>query len=207
MDQQLNDQITTLIQVHDAVEGRWLEEVVKTNLSLINFNKKQIKHIDTDLSILEYIYKYRNFLAKFASNINLVLALSDIQRTRVKEVLSISGKIRRMGANTSVGNGSVPINKVLNDLYGARVIREEDFDYDCLTQEIKETYGDRVKVINSCNEAGYKAVHVYFREKRGHFPWELQIWRKSDEDNNIALHKEYKRDYINELKELGNLER
>ena len=171
MDQQLNDQITTLIQVHDAVEGRWLEEVVKTNLSLINFNKKQIKHIDTDLSILEYIYKYRNFLAKFASNINLVLALSDIQRTRVKEVLSISGKIRRMGANTSVGNGSVPINKVLNDLYG------------------------------------YKAVHVYFREKRGHFPWELQIWRKSDEDNNIALHKEYKRDYINELKELGNLER
>lgn len=27
------------------------------------------------------------------------------------------------------------------------------------------------------------------------FPWELQIWKKEDEENNLISHKMYKQDY------------
>lgn len=36
---------------------------------------------------------------------------------------------------------------------------------------------------------------VYFKEDNFSFQWELQVWNKEDEENNINSHKKYKQDY------------
>jgi hypothetical protein len=42
----------------------------------------------------------------------------------------------------------------------------------------------------------YIATHVYFKKDNFSFPWELQIWNKKDEEENILSHKMYKQHYI-----------
>lgn len=49
---------------------------------------------------------------------------------------------------------------------------------------------------SSKKEGNYKAIHVYFNKDNYAFPWELQIWNKQDEENNLESHKKYKQDYI-----------
>lgn len=137
-----------------------------------------------------------------AAYINIIFANDGIDRTRVKEILSIDDKIRRYKADPKKNYGSVIVHKALNDLYGARVILDYDFDFDELTEDIKNVFATTY-TINACNDRGYKAVHVYVKCKKGHFRWELQIWNRNDEKTNIKLHEEYKREYIKELEEIG----
>lgn len=57
-----------------------------------------------------------------------------------------------------------------------------------------------LKVIDS-SKLTYKAIHVYFKVDNYSFPWELQIWNKNDEMNNIYSHQKYKQDYVRWEKE------
>ena len=56
------------------------------------------------------------------------------------------------------------------------------------------------------------ATHIYFQGLRGDnfsFPWELQIWSKSDEKKNIDSHYKHKQSYKEwpeKYKESTNLE-
>lgn len=52
-----------------------------------------------------------------------------------------------------------------------------------------------VKVHNS-SKGDYQAIHIYFQNGNNkYFPWELQIWRKKDEQTNIESHAKHKQAY------------
>ena len=43
--------------------------------------------------------------------------------------------------------------------------------------------------------------YIYFRQGNFNFQWELQVWNKENEINNITSHEKYKQDYIKWEKE------
>lgn len=95
----------------------------------------------------------------------------------------------------------IPVQKILNDLLGFRIIITGTFDYDDLLEKIKSSENLLVELFRPYvrRDDGYVAVHIYFKSKNNlYFPWELQIWNKSEEKGNETshrLHKE-KRKYI-----------
>ena len=66
--------------------------------------------------------------------------------------------------------------------------------------KIKNYIENHEKCIKSYRK-DYKATHIYFRQGNFNFQWELQIWNKEDEINNINSHEKYKQDYIKWEKE------
>lgn len=86
-----------------------------------------------------------------------------------------------------------PINKCFNDLFGCRIIVNNDYELNYLLSLINKLYPD-LKCINA-SKNGYKAIHIYFHNGNFVFPWELQIWLKKDEENNRQSHKLYKQGY------------
>ena len=91
--------------------------------------------------------------------------------------------------------GRIPINKCFNDLYGIRIIFEQDIDHNDIKEFIRNKYKGKLKCIDSSKEEGYIATHVYFKKDNYSFLWELQIWDKTHEKSNIALHEQYKQEY------------
>ena len=51
------------------------------------------------------------------------------------------------------------------------------------------------KLINFIQEE-YRATHIYFKQDNYNFQWELQVWNKNNELNNIKSHNKYKQDYV-----------
>ena len=43
--------------------------------------------------------------------------------------------------------------------------------------------------------------YIFFRQGNFNFQWELQVWNKENEINNINSHEKYKQDYIKWEKE------
>ncbi|MHC1714929.1 MAG: hypothetical protein AB9858_04945 [Acidaminococcaceae bacterium] len=197
MPPKLKEKIEVFITLHNAIEELWFKQLDNQNTKKQNFNRIKIKHID--LEILRYIYAYCSMLSKISPGFINILMDKGIERTRVKESLSIDDKIRRYKNDPRKDCGSVIIHKSLNDLYGARVLINDDFDFDDVVNCINADFVEQVVAQNASNEKGYQAVHVYVKCKCGHFRWELQIWRKQDEHKNMKLHEEYKREYIHDL--------
>ncbi|WP_044736534.1 hypothetical protein [Geobacillus kaustophilus] len=118
-------------------------------------------------------------------------------RLRVKQNESIVNKLKyyRVGKEDK---GLYPLNKCLNDLLGFRIIID-DFDHNCvyfdaLCESIKAEY--KIRKMNA-SKNGYKATHIYFYgESNTYFPWELQIWNSSDEDQNEQSHRIHKQEYV-----------
>ena len=94
---------------------------------------------------------------------------------------------------TKNDNGEIPINKCLNDIYGVRIILEENVEYNRIQKFIKDNFLN-LKCIDASKEQ-YKAIHIYFKKDNYSFPWELQIWNKSEEQSNKISHKNYKQEY------------
>ncbi|WP_414055177.1 hypothetical protein [Macrococcus equi] len=93
--------------------------------------------------------------------------------------------------------GSLSINKCLNDLYGCRITMEFD-DIEKLFLILKEEFKDykRIKLIIS-KKYGYEAIHIYTKGENNYFfPWELQIWSTNKEDGNRKSHAIHKQDYL-----------
>ena len=87
--------------------------------------------------------------------------------------------------------GAVPINKCFNDLYGIRIIFNENIDHNKIKSFIENKYKEKLKCIDSSKEEGYVATHVYFKNNNYSFLWELQIWDKSHEcgkDVSVSTH-------------------
>lgn len=114
--------------------------------------------------------------------------------TRVKTQNSIEFKTKNYSENHE--NGKVPINKCFNDLFGIRIILEQNLKHKDIQSFIKEKHKDLKCIDSSKKEGNYKATHVYFSTNNYTFPWELQIWNKADEENNLKSHEKYKQDYV-----------
>lgn len=110
---------------------------------------------------------------------------------RVKSQNSIEYKLENYTKNHNNGEG--PLNKCFNDIYGIRVIFEDEINFDEIKKFIDLNYPN-LKCIDSSKKE-YMATHIYFKKDNFSFPWELQIWEKKHEISNINSHEKYKQEY------------
>lgn len=167
----------------------------------INLKNNLISDLAENEEILNAVFNYREFINE--NNIQLLMDFKQFNtenakvNIRTKAKNSIEYKIKNYIENHE--NGKVPINKCLNDLFGIRIICTEKIEKDQIAELIKFKFKN-LKYIDS-SKKNYKATHIYFRQGNFNFQWELQIWNKEDEINNINSHEKYKQDYIKWEKE------
>lgn len=100
--------------------------------------KYQVKDIYNDDKILAYILNYRNFINEKATEIIdsiKLLNTTNIVICRVKALNSIQYKIENYEKNHE--NGKIPIRKCLNDLFGIRLISEEEINFETIKKIFK----------------------------------------------------------------------
>lgn len=170
----------------------------------INLKNNQVYDLLENKTMLDNIVNYREFLNQ--NNIQLMMDFKKFNSAnatiniRTKAKNSIEFKIENYIKNHE--DGKIPINKCFNDLFGIRIICNEELSFDQVFKLVNNKYSNLKCIDSSKNE--YKATHIYFKKDNFTFQWELQVWNKTDERRNINSHEKYKQDYIkweNENKE------
>ncbi|ASK26440.1 GTP pyrophosphokinase [Neisseria chenwenguii] len=149
---------------------------------------------------LEHILSYRLNLHEA---VNDYLAFADTRGIdffyRVKTGESIRDKIARYAAREN----QYPVNNILNDIFGARVILPSADVVQILEKldDWKTQYGLKNWYLRDSD--GYIGVHVYFKNASNfYYPWELQIWDENDAAENIRNHIAYKRTFFQTASEM-----
>ena len=107
---------------------------------------------------------------------------------------SILDKIDRFSERTA----GYPVNSILNDIFGARVILQSEELAQVIEKLDAWKEGFCLKNWYLRDKDGYLGVYVYFKnESNFYYPWELQIWDAKDVDGNIQSHRLYKRNFVN----------
>ena len=198
----LDQLIDKLLPLYNTINESWGK---MDSFNSINVKKKSIADIQKEQKIWNSILQYRKFMA--AHQLDVLQEISSLQSdvsrisVRIKQLNSIEYKIYRY--NVGELRGKVPINKCLNDLFGMRIIMDDSFTHDDLKEHIEESYPDMK--LTDASKKEYVASHLYIKPSNQLFPWELQIWKKEDERNNLESHKLYKQDYTsweNEYKDI-----
>lgn len=166
----------------------------KCEYNSLNYRKNLVRDINKNNEIFISILNYRDFVND--KNMDLLIDLEYLYSkntitARVKSQNSIEYKIENYIKNHNEGKES--INKCFNDIYGIRIIFEENIDYEDIRSFINEKY-PKLKCINSSKQ-DYVATHIYFKQDNFSFPWELQIWDRNHEMRNIISHERYKQEY------------
>ena len=167
----------------------------------INLKDNLVVDLSKNEEILNTVFNYREFINE--NNIKLFMNFKQFNtenskvNIRTKAKNSIEYKIKNYIENHE--DGKVPINKCLNDLFGIRIICTEPIENVQIVELVKSNFKN-LKCIDSSKQ-DYKATHIYFRQGNFNFQWELQIWNKENEINNITSHEKYKQDYIKWEKE------
>lgn len=162
----------------------------------INLKNNQVCDLLENKLILDTIVNYREFINK--NNIQLLMNFKKFNsenatvNIRTKAKNSIEFKIENYIKNHE--NGNIPISKCFNDLFGIRIICNEELKFNEIMELVNTRYSN-LKCIDSSKDE-YKATHIYFRKDNFSFQWELQVWNKIDETNNINSHEKYKQDYV-----------
>lgn len=175
------------INMHKNASAEW--QKIQSDRELFNLKRKYICDIKDDESLMKYILEYRDFCVEFAILFN-ENAPKSISRTRVKEIHSLQQKIDHY---CNRDDKKYPIIKSLNDLFGIRYIYDGILEYNDINEIINIKYKN-LKCIDS-SKGDYTATHVYFKIDNSVFPWELQIWNRKDEQNNMKSHSKYKQGY------------
>ena len=130
-------------------------------------------------------------------SINDYLMKADVQDIayvyRVKTSESILDKITRFSERQE----GYPVNSILNDIFGARMILSSKEIAQVMEKldDWQEMYGLKNWYLR--DKDGYVGIHIYFKNKSNfYYPWELQLWDKNDVDSNIASHIKYKRGFV-----------
>lgn len=198
----LDQLIDKLLPLYNTINESWGK---MDSFNSINLKKKSIADIQKEQKIWNSILQYRKFMA--AHQLDVLQEISSLQSdvsrisVRIKQLNSIEYKIYRY--NVGELRGKVPINKCLNDLFGMRIIMDDSFTHDDLKEHIEESYPDMK--LTDASKKEYVASNLYIKPSNQLFPWELQIWKKEDERNNLESHKLYKQDYTsweNEYKDI-----
>ncbi len=169
----------------------------KSNLYVPLHQKKNlVKDIKNNNEILNAILDYRLFLNENHLDLKMTfdsLNLKSEVNSRVKAQNSIEFKINNyMTAKHEYGE--VAINKCFNDLYGIRIIFEDNVEYNDIKNFIDVKYKGKLKCYDA-SKGDYVATHIYFKKDNYSFQWELQIWDKSHYKSNIISHEQYKQGY------------
>lgn len=143
---------------------------------------------------LDHILSYRLNLHEVINDYLYRADVKDIHfYYRVKTTESIVDKVARYQARGT----KYPVNNILNDIFGARVILSSDQIGLVLTSldDWKDQYGLKNWYLRDVD--GYVGIHVYFKNKNNfYYPWELQIWDEKDAEANIASHIKHKRHFV-----------
>lgn len=162
----------------------------------IHQKNKLVKDINKDDNILDAILNYRLFLNE--NHLDLKLGFDELNlksevNSRVKSQNSIEYKINNYMTEKHA-YGEVPLNKCFNDLYGIRIVFEDNVEYNVIKKFIDEKYKYKLKCYDASKD-DYVATHIYFKKDNYSFQWELQIWDKKHYESNIISHEHYKQGY------------
>ena len=197
MENDLKDLIDYIQSVYTSITDEWAHRAHAT----VNMRKSTVSKVDMHSAVYDNISDYVQLLNEKSSGITLQLSsiCSCNVTARVKTQNSIDYKIKNYKTKRHEF-GNVPINKCINDLLGIRIILETPLSFEEIHSFIEEVYNGKYKCINS-SKLDYKATHLYFIANNQSFPWELQIWNKSDAERNFASHQKYKQEYTTWEKE------
>ncbi len=162
----------------------------------INMKKIRVEDVYKNEKYLIYVFNYRKYISdnitELVETIQNIVFQNTIN-TRIKALNSIQYKIQNYKQNHE--NGKIALKKCLNDVFGIRIILNDNIDYKKIKKYINKEF-PKLKCIESKRNE-YQAVHVYFGNDDNYkFQWELQIWNKKDEIKNLESHKKYKQDYV-----------
>lgn len=193
MIKELNELVLDINEEYIKTNEVWMQEKLYKK---VNLKEEIVRNIYNSEYILKDILNYRSFIIR--QNIPLVMKLQKFNidkissiETRVKTQNSIELKIKNYIDNHE--DGKVPIIKCFNDLFGMRIIYDIDFKHSEIEKFIQKEY-PKLKCISAIR-GDYIATHIYFRNGKYNFPWELQIWSRKNEKNNKISHKKYKQSY------------
>lgn len=185
--------LINLIQIQfNNINDNWIKE---SSYFPLNMKKMRVEDVFKDESLLLYVFNYRKYINDNVSDI-----ITDIQEqnfinivnTRVKALNSIQYKIQNYEYNHEAGK--IALKKCLNDIFGIRMIFEEDIKFEEIYEYIKK-YFPKLKCLESVR-GEYYAIHIYFgNDDNFKFQWELQLWDKKHEKINLESHAKYKQDY------------
>lgn len=193
---ELRDFIKFIQEVYSDVTDRWLAE----SPGRFNLKKMLVSDIQEDAPIYKHIIRYHEYLrglsAYFTLRMDSRIVLGGLCKTAVRVKVRNSIDYKLKGYKTERHeHGMVPVNKCLNDLFGARIILPGPLTFEEVQAFISETFPEeRYRCIDS-SKREYRATHLYFRNGNYVFPWELQIWNTCDTGPNLASHKKYKQGY------------
>lgn len=179
---------------------RLIDEINKVHLAFSKdyfetgkIEKVNLKHTLSKVSV-QHILAYRLNLHESINDYLYRADLYDISYFyRVKTSESILEKIKRFQQR----NEGYPVNSILNDIFGARIIVSSE-DISQIMEQLdnwKEKYGLKNWYLRDKEE--YIGIHIYFKNSSNfYYPWELQIWDKKDAEKNIQSHIKYKRGFV-----------
>ncbi len=183
----------------DKIE-RLIDEINKLHLAFSadyfetgKVKKVNLKHTFAKVPT-EHILSYRLNLHESINDYLYRADLEDIHYFyRVKTSESILHKIERFKERSE----GYPVNSILNDIFGARVIVDSDVIGQVMTKlgGWHNQYGLKNWYLR--DKEGYVGIHIYFKNGSNfYYPWELQIWDKKDAEQNIENHRKYKREFV-----------
>lgn len=200
MDTDIQKQLTSVIcdikSLHEMVSRDFEFKDTVPNLAskqVKDYVFRELKTLDSGFLIL--IKQYLGLASNTIINNDMEFRYSDLEiRSRVKQYESIVNKLLYYTVDLEQ-QGSVSVNKCLNDLLGFR-IHLPGFDHANnniveICKELHSSYSYKIVGRNSSKE-DYRATHVYFYGNNRFFPWELQIWNSSDSQTNEESHKMHK---------------
>ncbi|KYG90886.1 hypothetical protein A0U40_17610 [[Bacillus] sp. KCTC 13219] len=183
--------------LHETTSNEWIKkQEIKYNLK-----RKQVRHICSEKTKIDQSFlDYMNFYCDELMMVQFSETLLDLSSeynltTRIKHPDSRISKMLHYRFY-KLEQGSVNLNKCLNDLFGLRII-VNDFEHSKENVMYLDNLLEKsnIKVHNSCKNE-YKATHLYFNNGNNlYFPWELQIWNSIDYEANIKSHAEHKQGY------------
>ena len=183
------NKVERLISEINTIHKKYSEEYFESG----KIAKVNLEHTFEKVPVDE-ILKYRLNLHESINDYLMVADVSDINYFyRVKTSESILDKIERFAKKPE----GYPVNSVLNDIFGARVILPTSVITEVMDRldDWKEEYGLENWYLKDTED--YTGIHLYFKNKSHfYYPWELQIWDKNDVFRNIESHK---RDYARKL--------
>ena len=197
MDFSFSEFIRNIYEIYQKTNDKWNNSYL---CSKVNLKNNTIDKLNND--ILMSILSYREFLDINSSDIytslvQLKVSSEDKFNFRVKNINSIEFKIHNY-INNITGNhesGKVPIIKCFDDLFGLRLTLSADTNFEAVKNIIDSELSDIGLRCIDVVRGDYKAIHIYFKNGKYEYPWELQIWNKSQQNINLESHYKYKQSY------------
>lgn len=190
--------INNIGQYHKDFSESFYENKEKINFKKITVNKV-LKETSYNGAFMDLVDEYIKEVAHEVL-VNEIKTNDFILRFRGKNRESVLNKLYYYRYEKSDSN--IPIQKCLNDIYGFRLIIKDELDYEEILEKIENSKELKVQLFRQYvrKDEKYRAIHIYFKSSSNiFFPWELQIWKKEDEEVNESEHKNHKskRKYIN----------